>query len=116
MSVRRDDGVVLSGLNGYATPPGLCAAGGTGAGACRAAHACPRGAEDAHTACLITSTYLQHGPAVEDRRERTYSLWGVLRPGLGLGAGGLGWVVRDAAGTISAVDGWKTAGGPLGVR
>ena len=51
MSVRRDDGVVLSGLNGYATPPGLCAAGGTGAGACRAAHTCPRGAEDAHTAC-----------------------------------------------------------------
>ena len=33
MSVRRDDGVVLSGLNGCATPPGLCAAGGTGAGA-----------------------------------------------------------------------------------
>jgi len=51
MSVRRDDGVVLSGLNGCATPPGLCAAGGTGAGACRAAHARPRGAEDAHTAC-----------------------------------------------------------------
>ena len=51
MSVRRDDGVVLSGLNGCATPPGLCAAGGTGAGACRAAHARPRGAEDAQKAC-----------------------------------------------------------------
>lgn len=37
-SVRRNDDVVSSGLNGYAAPVGACAAGGTGEGRPGGAH------------------------------------------------------------------------------